>query len=190
VDTIDDMAALFAGIESDADSVSIDHHPTAIICSRCTSPWRRIGYDLDNLSGPPSDILKDTWEKDDLSIRPSLRLVGHDRVLRAQPAPVQPDQHQRLPHQRSGSELMQELAFTFCNAVAYLDESRAGCGRRVRAAFTFFFAAQQDFSKSAKFRAARASGEDRQGAVRRAEAESMRLRFTARPAASLTRSSR
>ena len=53
---------------------------------------------------------------------------------------------------------MQELAFTLCNAVAYLDEvTRAGVARRrVRPADAFFFVAQQDFFEEvAKFRAAR-----------------------------------
>jgi len=65
VDTIDDMAALFAGIDLTRTSVSMTINPTASSCSRCTSPWRRIGGTTWTIfPGPPRRTSsRSTWRR-------------------------------------------------------------------------------------------------------------------------------
>ena len=197
VDTIDDMAALFAGIDLTRTSVSMTINPTAfILLAMYVAVAQDRGYDLDNLSGTTqADILKEYMAEKEwiYPIRPSLRLVRDMIVYSARNLPrYNPISISGYHINEAGASSMQELAFTFCNAVAYLDEVTAA-GLRVdefAPRFTFFFAAQQDFFEEvAKFRAARRVWakivKERYGARK---PESMRLRFHCQTAAaSLTR---
>ena len=79
VDTIDDMEALFAGIDLREISVSLTINPSAwIVYAMYIALARRRGYDLDALSGTiQADILKEYIAQKEwiFPIRPSVRLV-------------------------------------------------------------------------------------------------------------------
>jgi len=79
VDTLDDMAALFAGIDLTRTSVSMTINPTAfILLAMYVAVAQDRGYDLDSLSGTTqADILKEYMAEKEwiYPIRPSLRIV-------------------------------------------------------------------------------------------------------------------
>ena len=198
VDTLDDMVALFAGIDLTRTSVSMTINPTAfILLAMYIAVAQDRGYDLDSLSGTTqADILKEYMAEKEwvYPIRPSLRIVRDMIVYSARNlARYNPISISGYHINEAGASSLQELAFTLCNAVAYLDEVTSA-GLQVdefAPRFTFFFAAQQDFFEEvAKFRAARRVWakivKERYGARK---PESMRLRFHCQTAAaSLTRS--
>src|SRR5260370_34136610 len=124
-------------------------------------------------------------------IHPSLRIVRDLIVYCARNmARYNPINISGYHISEAGANAVQELSFTMCNAVAYLEEvTRAGVPvDEFAPRFAFYFVAQQDFFEEiAKFRAARRVGarlvRDRFGAKK---PESMRLRFRcATPAATL-----
>jgi len=65
VDTLDDMAALFAGIDLTRTSVSMTINPTAfILLAMYVAVAQDRGYDLDSLSGPPRRTSsRSTWRR-------------------------------------------------------------------------------------------------------------------------------
>src|SRR6266403_2174356 len=172
VDTLDDMVALFEGIDLTRTSVSMTINPTAfILLAMYVAMAQDRGYDLDNLSGTTqADILKEYMAEKEwvYPIRPSLRIVRDMIVYSARNlARYNPISISGYHINEAGASSLQELGFTF------------------------FFAAQQDFFEEvAKFRAARRVWakivKERYGARK---PESMRLRFHCQTAAaSLTRS--
>ena len=197
VDTIDDMEALFAGIDLREISVSLTINPSAwIVYAMYIALARRRGYDLDALSGTiQADILKEYVAQKEwiFPIRPSVRLVrdciawGARNMRRYNPVNIS-----GYHISEAGATAVQEAAFTMANAIAYVEEVTAA-GLHVdefAPRLSFFFVAQADlFEEVAKFRALRRVYakvmKERFGARK---PESMRLRFHAQTAAAtLTR---
>ncbi|HEY8370473.1 MAG TPA: methylmalonyl-CoA mutase family protein [Thermodesulfobacteriota bacterium] len=192
IDTIEDMAALFEGIDLEKTSVSMTINPTAwILLAMYVALAESRGYDLHKLSGTvQADILKEYIAQKEwiYPIRPAMRLVRDmivfcsERMRRYNPINIS-----GYHISEAGATAVQEVAFTMCNAVAYLEEvTAAGIPvDQFAPRLSFFFVAQQDFFEEvAKFRAARRVYarllKERFGATR---PESMRLRFHCQTAA-------
>ena len=110
VDTLDDMEALFAGVDLEKISVSMTINPSAwILLSMYVALAESRGLDLNRLSGTvQADILKEYIAQKEwiFPIRASMRIMRDMIVYSArQPRPLQPHQHQRLSHQRGGGDL-------------------------------------------------------------------------------------
>src|SRR6266566_1752003 len=197
VDTVDDLAALFDGIDLTRTSVSMTINPTAwILLAMYVALAQERGNDPAALAGTAqADILKEYMAEKEwiYPVRPSLRLVRDLIVWSARNLPrYNPISISGYHISEAGASSVQELAFTLCNALVYLDEGTAA-GLHVdefAPRLTFFFAAQQDFFEEvAKFRAARRLWarivKERYGAKK---PESMRLKFHCQTAAAaLTR---
>ncbi len=190
--TLDDMTALFEGIDLTRISVSMTINPTAwILLAMYVALARSRGYDLNALSGTvQADILKEYIAQKEwiFPIHPSLRIVRDLIVYCARNmARYNPINISGYHISEAGANAVQELSFTMCNAVAYLEEvTRAGVPvDEFAPRLAFYFVAQQDFFEEiAKFRAARRVWarlvRDRFGAKK---PESMRLRFHCQTAA-------
>jgi methylmalonyl-CoA mutase N-terminal domain/subunit len=192
VDTLDDVEALFDGIDLERISVSMTINPTAwILLAMYVALAQARGNDLGRLSGTcQTDILKEYIAQKEwiFPIRPSLRLVRDmivycaDHLARYNPINIS-----GYHISEAGATSVQEVAFTMANAIAYVDEvTRAGVPvDRFAPRLAFYFVAQADFFEEvAKFRAARRIWaklmKERFGATR---PESMRLRFHCQTAA-------
>src|SRR5438445_6843762 len=192
VDTLDDVEALFAGIDLERISVSMTINPTAwILLAMYVALAESRGADPNKLSGTcQTDILKEYIAQKEwiFPIRPSLRLVrdmivyGAEHLARYNPINIS-----GYHISEAGATSVQEVAFTMANAIAYVEEvTRAGVPvDRFAPRLAFYFVAQADFFEEvAKFRAARRVwarlAKERFGATR---AESMRLRFHCQTAA-------
>jgi methylmalonyl-CoA mutase N-terminal domain/subunit len=192
VDTLDDVAALFEGIDLERISVSMTINPTAwILLAMYVALARERGLDLRRLSGTcQTDILKEYMAQKEwvFPIRPSLRLVRDMIVFCAREMPrYNPINVSGYHIAEAGATSVQEVAFTMANGIAYVEEvTRAGVPvDEFAPRLAFYFVAQQDFFEEvAKFRAARRVWarimKERFGA--RAP-ESMRLRFHCQTAA-------
>ncbi len=192
VSTLDDVEALFDGIDLTQISVSMTINPTAwILLAMYVALAQSRGYDLNALSGTvQADILKEYMAQKEwiFPIRPSLRIVrdliayGARNLARYNPINIS-----GYHISEAGANAVQELAFTMCNAVTYVEEV-AAAGVAVddfAPRLAFYFVAQQDFFEEiAKFRAARRVWaklmRERFGARK---PESMRLRFHCQTAA-------
>src|SRR5437660_1506481 len=163
IDTIDDMAALFDGIDLEKISVSMTINPTAwILLAMYVALAQSRGFDLNELSGTVQcDILKEYMAQKEwiYPIRPSLRIVRDIIVYSARNlARYNPINISGYHISEAGANALQELAFSMCNAVTYLEEvTRAGVpADEFAPRLAFFFVAQSDFFEEiAKFRAAR-----------------------------------
>ncbi len=163
IDSVEDMATLFDGIPLDRASSSMTINATAIILlAMYIAVARRQGVASDRLSGTiQNDILKEYIARGTYIYppRPSLRIVTDifaycDRHLPNWNTISISGYHIR----EAGSTAVQELAFTFANAIAYVEAARAaGLDlNRLGTRLSFFFAAHNDFIEEvAKFRAAR-----------------------------------
>src|SRR3954466_10503798 len=192
VDTLEDMRALFDGIDLEKISVSMTINPTAwILLAMYVALAEERGYDLNKLSGTvQADILKEYMAQKEwiYPIRPSLRLVRDVIVYSARNlARYNPINISGYHISEAGANAVQEIAFSMCNAVTYLEEvTRAGVGvDEFAPRLAFFFVSQQDFFEEiAKFRAARRIWakivKERYGAK---NPESGRLRFHCQTAA-------
>jgi methylmalonyl-CoA mutase N-terminal domain/subunit len=163
IDSIEDMAELFAGIPLDRVSTSMTINATAIILlSLYAAVARRQGVPLAALSGTTqNDILKEYVARGTYIFppRPSLRIVTDVFAFCERELPNWNTISISGYHIReAGATAVQEVAFTFAHAIAYvqaaiaagLDVNRAG--QRL----SFFFNAHNDFLEEvAKFRAAR-----------------------------------
>ena len=190
--TLDDMEALFEGIDLTRISVSMTINPTAwILLAMYVALAQSRGYDLNSLSGTvQADILKEYMAQKEwiFPIRPSLRIVRDLIVYCAKNlARYNPINISGYHISEAGANAVQELAFTMCNAVTYVEEvARTGMAVDDFAPrLAFYFIAQQDFFEEiAKFRAARRVWakvmRERFGARK---PESMRLRFHCQTAA-------
>jgi methylmalonyl-CoA mutase N-terminal domain/subunit len=192
VDTLDDLHALFEGIDLENISVSMTINPTAwILLAMYVALAQERGLDPGRLSGTcQTDILKEYMAQKEwiFPIRPSLRLVRDMIVYAARSLPhYNPINISGYHISEAGATSVQEVAFTMANAVAYVEEV-TGAGVPVdefAPRLAFYFVAQADFFEEvAKFRAARRVWarlmKERFGATR---AESMRLRFHCQTAA-------
>src|SRR5437763_10841968 len=192
VDTLDDVEALFAGIDLERISVSMTINPTAwILLAMYVALAESRGADPNRLSGTcQTDILKEYIAQKEwiFPIRASLRLVRDMIVYSAERlARYNPINISGYHISEAGATSVQEVAFTMADAIAYVEEvTRAGVAvDRFAPRLAFYFIAQADFFEEvAKFRAARRVWaklmKERFGATR---AESMRLRFHCQTAA-------
>src|SRR5467141_771173 len=192
VDTIEDVEALFAGIDLEKISVSMTINPTAwILLAMYIAVAEARGYDLNRLSGTvQADILKEYIAQKEwiFPIRPSLRIMRDMIVFCAERlARYNPINISGYHISEAGANSIQEVAFTMANAIAYVEEvTRSGVPvDRFAPRLAFYFVAQADFFEEvAKFRAARRVWaklmRERFGAR---VPESMRLRFHCQTAA-------
>ncbi|HET8578016.1 MAG TPA: methylmalonyl-CoA mutase family protein [Methylomirabilota bacterium] len=192
VDTLDDMEALFDGIDLERISVSMTINPTAwILLAMYIALAQSRGLDLNKLSGTvQADILKEYIAQKEwvFPIRPSMRIMRDMIVYSARAlARYNPINISGYHISEAGATSVQELAFTMANAVAYIEEvTRAGVPvDEFAPRLAFYFVAQSDFFEEiAKFRAARRIYaklmKERFGAR---QPESMRLRFHCQTAA-------
>jgi methylmalonyl-CoA mutase N-terminal domain/subunit len=163
IDSIEDMAQLFDGIPLGRVSTSMTINSTAIILlALYLAVARRTGVAPSALSGTvQNDILKEYVARGTYihPPRPSLRIVTDIFAFCERELPNWNTISISGYHIReAGSTAAQEVAFTFANAIAYVDAARrAGLdvnsfGQRL----SFFFNAHNDFLEEvAKFRAAR-----------------------------------
>ncbi|MEX2294743.1 MAG: methylmalonyl-CoA mutase family protein, partial [Gemmatimonadota bacterium] len=163
IDSLRDMRALFEGIRLDGVSTSMTINATApILLALYVAVAEEQGVAPEVLSGTvQNDILKEYVARGTyiFPVEPSLRLVSDlirycaARVPRWNPISVS-GYHMR----EAGATAPQEVAFTFANALEYVDRVlRSGAGLEdIAPRLSFFFAAHNDFFEEvAKFRAAR-----------------------------------
>jgi methylmalonyl-CoA mutase cobalamin-binding domain/chain len=197
VDTLDDVEALFEGVDLETISVSMTINPTAwILLAMYVALAQSRGSDLNRLSGTvQADILKEYIAQKEwiFPIRPSMRIMRDMIVWSARHmARYNPINISGYHISEAGATSVQEVAFTMANAIAYVEEvTRAGVDvDEFAPRLAFYFVAQNDFFEEiAKFRAARRIYarimKERFGAR---NPESMRLRFHCQTAAAtLTR---
>src|SRR6187402_1971549 len=163
IDSIEDMATLFDGIPLDKVSTSMTINSTAIILlALYVAVGERQGVDRRRLSGTvQNDILKEYIARGTYIYPPqqSLRIVTDIFAYCEREVPQWNTISISGYHIReAGSTAVQEVAFTFANAIAYVDAARSAgldvnsFGQRL----SFFFNAHNDFLEEvAKFRAAR-----------------------------------
>src|SRR6185437_11701691 len=163
IDSIDDMEALFAGIPLGDVSTSMTINATAIVLlALYVAVAKKRGIDPRGLSGTiQNDILKEYVARGTYIYPPraSLRIVTDifaycDRELPNWNTISISGYHIR----EAGSTAVEEVAFTFANAIAYVEAAiDAGLDvNRFGQRLSFFFNAHNDFLEEvAKFRAAR-----------------------------------
>jgi len=163
IDSVEDMAALFAGIPLDRVSTSMTINATAIILlSLYVAVARRQGVSPRGLSGTvQNDILKEYVARGTYIYPPrqSLRIVTDMLAYCERELPNWNTISISGYHIReAGSTAVQEVAFTLAHAIAYVQAAIAAgldvnrFGQRV----SFFFNAHNDFLEEiAKYRAAR-----------------------------------
>ena len=197
IDVLDDMEALFAGIDLESISVSMTINPTAwILLAMYVAVAHGRGHDLNKLSGTiQNDILKEYVAQKEwiYPIGPSMRIVRDTIVHCARTmARYNPINISGYHISEAGANALQEAAFTMANARAYVREV-VGSGVPAddfAGRLSFYFVCQSDFFEElAKFRAVRrvwATMMREEFGARRPE--SMRLRFHCQTAAaSLTK---
>jgi methylmalonyl-CoA mutase, N-terminal domain len=163
IDSIEDMSELFAGIPLDRVSTSMTINATAIVLlSLYIAVARRQNVAVAQLSGTiQNDILKEYVARGTYIYPPraSLRIVTDIFAFCERELPNWNTISISGYHIReAGSTAVQEVAFTFANAVAYVQAALdAGLDvNRFGQRLSFFFNAHNDFLEEvAKFRAAR-----------------------------------
>jgi len=163
IDSIEDMAQLFDGIPLGRVSTSMTINATAIILlALYVAVAKRQGVDVAAVSGTiQNDILKEYVARGTYIYPPraSLRIVTDIFAFCERELPNWNTISISGYHIReAGSTAVQEVAFTFANAIAYVEAARSAgldvnsFGQRL----SFFFNAHNDFLEEvAKFRAAR-----------------------------------
>ncbi|MEO8680001.1 MAG: methylmalonyl-CoA mutase family protein [Vicinamibacterales bacterium] len=163
IDSIEDMATLFDGIPLDKVSTSMTINATAIILlALYIAVGRRQGVAPKRLSGTiQNDILKEYIARGTYIYPPhaSLRIVTDIFAYCEQEVPLWNTISISGYHIReAGSTAVQEVAFTFANAIAYV-QAALDTGLDVNTfgqRLSFFFNAHNDFLEEiAKYRAAR-----------------------------------
>jgi methylmalonyl-CoA mutase N-terminal domain/subunit len=163
IDSIEDMAALFDRIPLERVSTSMTINATAIILlSLYVAVAKRQGVPVRALSGTiQNDILKEYVARGTYIYppRPSLRIVTDIFAFCERELPNWNTISISGYHIReAGSTAVQEVAFTFANAIAYV-QSAVDAGLDVNQLgqrLSFFFNAHNDFLEEiAKYRAAR-----------------------------------
>src|SRR5438093_6485557 len=163
IDSIEDMAALFDGIPLDRVSTSMTINATAIILlALYVAVAKRQDLSLGTLSGTiQNDILKEYVARGTYIYppKPSLRIVTDIIAFCERELPQWNTISISGYHIReAGSTAVQEVAFTFADAIAYVEAAvAAGLDvNQVGQRLSFFFNAHNDFLEEiAKFRAAR-----------------------------------
>ena len=163
IDSIEDMSELVDGLPLDRVSTSMTINATAIILlALYVAAARRQGAAMPSLSGTvQNDILKEYIARGTYIYppRPSLRIVTDifrfcERELPNWNTISISGYHIR----EAGSTAVEEVAFTFANAIAYVQAAiDSGLDvNRIGQRLSFFFNAHNDFLEEiAKFRAAR-----------------------------------
>ncbi len=126
VDTLEDFEIAFAGIDLEKITVSLTiNGAAAVLIAMYLAMARKRGYDLTKLRGTAqNDILKEfvgrgTWI---FPVEPSMRLVGDTIEYCAENAPLYSPVSVCGYHIReSGANPVQEMAYAFCIAKAYID---------------------------------------------------------------------
>ncbi len=161
--SVEDMEVLFDGIPLDRVSTSMTINATAsILLCLYIAAAKRQGASPETLSGTiQNDILKEYIARGTYAYppRPSMRLVVDVFKYCAEKVPRWNTISISGYHIReAGSTAVQELAFTFANAIAYI-QAAIDAGLDVdwfAPRVSFFFVAQNNlFEEVAKFRAAR-----------------------------------
>jgi len=197
IDTLADMEHLFDGIDLEKTSVSMTINPSAwILLAMYVALAQKRGYDLHRLSGTiQADILKEYQAQKEwiFPIAPSVRIVRDCITYCARNMKrYNPIKISGYHISEAGSSPLDEVAFTMCNLIAYVEEVRK-TGMHVdefAPRLAFFYVCQSDFFEEiAKFRAVRRVYakvmKERFGAK---NPDSMRLRFHCQTAAaSLTK---
>ena len=163
IDTVDDLERLFHGIPLDRVSTSMTINATApILLAMYVAVGEEQGIPRTRLQGTvQNDILKEFIARGTYiyPIEPSLRLVTDVfRFVHAEGMSFNPISISGYHMREAGATAVQELAFTFANALEYVRRAvAAGLGVDAFAPrLSFFFAAFTDlFEEVAKFRAAR-----------------------------------
>jgi methylmalonyl-CoA mutase N-terminal domain/subunit len=163
VDTLADFEEAFDGIDLDKITVSLTINGAAItIMSMYFALAEKRGYDLENLRGTAqNDILKEyvgrgTWV---FPVEPSVRLIGDTIVFCAENLPkYSPISVCGYHIRESGADPVQEIAYGFAIAAAYIDHvlERGLDIDQFAPRFSFNFDIHGNFFEQiAKFRAAR-----------------------------------
>ena len=161
--SLEDMEALLEGIPLDRVSTSMTINATAsVLLCLYIAVAKRQGVAADKITGTlQNDILKEYIARGTYAFppRPSMRLVVDVIKYCAENAPRWNTISVSGYHMReAGATAVQELAFTFANAIAYV-QSVIDAGLPVdefSPRLSFFFVAQNNlFEEIAKFRAAR-----------------------------------
>ena len=161
--SLDDMRALFDGIPLDAVSVSMTINATAsILLAFYVALADERGTPRDRLAGTvQNDILKEYIARGTYiyPVEPSLRLVTDVFAFAAAEVPRwNPISISGYHMREAGATAPQEIAFTFANALEYVERA-LGAGlplEEFAPRLSFFFAAHNNlFEEAAKFRAAR-----------------------------------
>ena len=163
IDSLADMVTLLDGIPLDQVSTSMTINATAIILlALYVAAGQRQGVPTSRLAGTiQNDILKEYVARGTYIFppRPSLRIVTDVMAYCARHAPKwNPISISGYHIREAGANAVQEVAFTFAHAIAYVEAAIAAgldvntLGQRL----SFFFNAHNDFLEEiAKFRAAR-----------------------------------
>jgi methylmalonyl-CoA mutase N-terminal domain/subunit len=163
IDTLQDMERLFNGIDLGKVSTSMTINATsAILLAMYRAVGMKQGASSASLTGTiQNDILKEYEARNTYIFPPvgSMRLITDIFAFCAQEMPKWNTISISGYHIReAGATAVQELAFTFANAIAYVEAAQA-CGLEVDSfapQLSFFFVAQMNlFEEIAKFRAAR-----------------------------------
>ncbi len=161
--SLEDMEVLFEGIPLDRVSTSMTINATAsILLCLYMATAKRQGVAPDQLNGTiQNDILKEYIARGTYAYppRPSMRLVVDVFKFCEKATPRWNTISVSGYHMReAGATAVQELAFTFANAISYL-QAAVDAGLKVddfAPRVSFFFVAQNNlFEEVAKFRAAR-----------------------------------
>ena len=163
IDTVDDLARLFAEIPLASVSTSMTINATAAtLLAMYVVAGEEQGVPPTALRGTvQNDVLKEYIARGTYIYppEPSLRLVTDVfRFVAATGMPFNPISVSGYHMREAGATAAQEVAFTFANAIEYLDRAKdAGLDpAAVAERMSFFFAAHNDlFEEVAKFRAAR-----------------------------------
>jgi methylmalonyl-CoA mutase N-terminal domain/subunit len=163
IDSIEDMVVLLDQIPLDRVSTSMTINATAIILlALYVAAGKRHGTPAQSLSGTiQNDILKEYVARGTYIYppRPSLRIVTDIMAFCERHVPKwNPISISGYHIREAGADAVQEVAFTFAHAIAYVEAAVAAgldvdtLGQRL----SFFFNAHSDFLEEiAKFRAAR-----------------------------------
>ena len=193
ISNIEEMAILFQGIDLGSISTSMTINATAgILLGFYMLLAERQGIPAEKLSGTiQNDILKEFAARGNYiyPVKPSMRLVGDIIEFSANYLPKwNPISISGYHYREAGATAVQELAFTFADAIAYVEEvRRRGIDvDKFAPRLSFFFNAHMNFFEEiAKFRAARRIWarimKERFGAKNE---KSMRLRFHTQTAGS------
>ena len=163
VDTIDDMATLYDGIDLEATTTSMTiNAPAATIWAMFVANAEEHGAHRRNLGGTlQNDILKEYQAQKEWVYppRPSMRLVADTIEFATEEMPRWNSVSISGYHIReAGSTAAQELAFTLANGFAYVEAAaqRGLTTDEFAPRLSFFFNAHIDFFEEiAKYRAAR-----------------------------------